>query len=172
MNDYMYNPAVLYPLIPFLSSLSYGKLLSTCTEIKNNYDLKTEWKKRSPNIRENNKGYCMIKEQLKNIRPGCMLNEITTKQTLLSLLQVLRDLYDRNKLLNIYHHYLHSDQCPKLFRSIVQRERIIVGYNNGMKLNLIYKKRKRNAQAQESCIQASIRRLRLDRQTRRNVLLS
>ena len=38
MSDYMYRPPVIDSIIPFLSNTEYGLLLTTCKEIKSEFD--------------------------------------------------------------------------------------------------------------------------------------
>lgn len=106
---YMMNPAILHPLIPHLTAISYGNLLCTCKELRDNYDIEAEWKRRSK-ARSHIKQTAMIKEGLRMYGAKAMLHEVTNIRNLNILLKSYRILKPSN-LLNIYHEYLHSSDC-------------------------------------------------------------
>ena len=137
MNSYLMTPAVLDPLIPHLTSISYGNLLCTCKEINENFDYHTEWKKRIPNIKYNLKKCCMIKDGIKEYGALTLLNEITNQKNLYTLIQAYRVLNPPN-LMDIYYEHLHSKDC--WFSSIIRIERDRLGRSKGM--NIRTRKRK------------------------------
>lgn len=134
--DYMMNSAILYPLIPHLTAISYGNLLCTCKELRDNYDIEAEWKRRS-NARSHRKQTAMIKEGLRMYGAKAMLHEVTNIKNLNILLKSYRLLKPSN-LLDIYYEYLHSSDCT--FHRCVSLEHCRLSSQQGMKIKI----RKRN----------------------------
>tara|TARA_Y100000817_G_scaffold127142_1_gene99694 strand:+ start:4007 stop:4504 length:498 start_codon:yes stop_codon:yes gene_type:complete len=109
---YMMHPAILMPLIPHLTSISYGNLLCTCKEINQTYDYETEWKKRCPkNLRKNIIKKCsMIKDGINEHGARALLDEVTKKSDLYILLRSYQILKPKNMLEILRRHY-RSEEC-------------------------------------------------------------
>lgn len=108
---YMMQPAILMPLIPHLTSISYGNLLCTCKEINEAYDYETEWKKRCSNINYYNlKKCCLIKDGIKEHGARALLDEVTKKSDLYILLRSYQILKPKNMLEILSRHY-RSEEC-------------------------------------------------------------
>ena len=163
-SEYMYSPAILHPLIPLLSSTDYGSLLSTCTEIRNNFDLQNEWKRRSPNTTIYHKKHAFIKDKIKRYNAITLLKETTNKENLTILLRSFRILKIPD-LDNIYYAYLHSDDPHRIpYYNTIRMERIRWGTANGSKIK---PSRKRKAHKTEHSPHRLIRRLTMDTSNRR-----
>lgn len=120
---YMLTPAVLNPLIPFLSSIEYGCLLCTCKEIRDNYDYGTEWKRRSPEVRHH-KVHSFIKEKVCKLGPLPVLNEVTNKISLKLMMRSYRSILHTVDLLKVYEEYLQNGECIDRRRIDLERYRL------------------------------------------------
>ena len=158
MSDYMYQPPVIDSIIPFLSNTEYGRLLSTCSEIKTEFDRKIEWKRRSPDCIYPKK-QSLIKDALKNNSAICLLNEVTNKENLMVLLNAYRNITPNQKLLDIYYSYLHSNEA--FWHHLIRYERMQIGLTLGSKLKT--RKRKRFLPSQPDYIHMQVQRLKLCR---------
>lgn len=158
MSNYMYRPPVIDSIIPFLSNTEYGRLLSTCKEIKTEFDRKSEWKRRSPDSIYP-KRQSLIKDALKKNSAISLLNEVTNKENLMVLLNAYRNIIPNKKLLDIYYYYLHSEEA--FWHNIIRYERIQISFNNGSKMKP--RKRKRFSQTPPNYIHTQVQRLKLCR---------
>ena len=157
MFNYMFIPPVVDSTIPFLTSLEYGNLLSTCKELNTNFDRNMEWKRRSPDVIMHHKTHALIKDTVKRMGALHVLNEVTNKQNLNILIYSLRRMLPITKLLDIYYSYLNSDDC--LYYFPIRLERIRLGTTLGMKLKT-RKKRKMTLDSQ-NCTHKLRKQLRL-----------
>lgn len=158
MSDYMYRPPVIDSIIPFLSNTEYGLLLTTCKEIKSEFDRKIEWVRRSPDSIYPKK-QSLIKDALKKNTPICLLNEITNKENLMVLLNAYRNIIPNQKLLDIYYNYLHGDEC--FWHGVIRFERMQISFSSGSKLKT--RKRKYSSRPQSNYIHTQVQRLKLCR---------
>ena len=127
--NYILSPAILNPLLPFLTSISYGNILCTCKEIHDNFDYKSEWQKRCPYTSVYLKKCCMIKEGLYHHGACSLLQEVTNKKSLKILLYSFRLLQVPN-LTSIYEQYLSAGHCSwnrriRLELSILYRKQYV-----------------------------------------------
>lgn len=123
---------ILDPLIPHLTSISYGHLLCTCKHIRDNFDYKTEWKKRSPETNFNIKKHAMIKQGIDMYGAKVMLGEVHTIKRLNILLRSYKRLIKPLQLVDMYFQHLHSDECR--FPNLIRIEKCRLHYTCGNKI--------------------------------------
>lgn len=159
MKRYMYSPAVLNSLIPYLTAVEYGRLLCTCVEINTNFDRKLEWANRCPNARHP-KQCALIRDTLTRTAPKTLLYEVTSKPKLTVLMDSFRRLLSNVSLINMYWHYMQSNDCPWAWHSMIRWELTQLKFVIGSKI----KTRKRKSfSMHQSYNPVLIKRLRLGR---------
>ena len=142
MAAYIYETAVMDNLLPMLSTKEYSNILCTCKEFKQTYDRKTEWKRRSPPIKTDNyKENALIKDYVDSHGPLNALHEITNKHKLLRYFHYCKQTMDSNKLMDMYHEYLHSEHS--LFHNRVRIECMRLAFDHGCKIKPSRKRKRR-----------------------------
>ena len=142
MTSYIYETAVMDNLLPMLSTKEYSNILTTCKEFNKTYDRKMERKRRSPPIKTDNyKENALIKDYVDSRGSLNALHEITNKQKLLQYFNYCKQTMDSNKLMDIYHEYLHSED--PLFHNRVRIERVRLAFDHGCKIKPSRKKKRR-----------------------------
>jgi hypothetical protein len=159
MSTNMYSSAVMDPIIPFLTNLEYGRVLSTNKEINATFDWKHEWKRRSPST-ENPKQSALIKGAVEEIGAKAVLFETTSLNNLRTLMSCYKQILQYKILSDLYYEYMNPDECPPSWYTTLRLERTLLNFSNGSKLKP--RKRKR-VHDPESYIHMRLNKLQLCR---------